>query len=135
LTSRRHGECPAEVAGHSSRLIVRSRPTRPDPNSNRGGWEPAGARVRHIHDTRGPADSHDTKPTVPSRPPYRRRRQQCGPGAYRTRRRSPSGLELGTRRRGDSSSSATRELLLGVAGGLPASLAGLVEQLLAEGEA
>jgi hypothetical protein len=91
LTSRRRGECPAEVAGHSSRLIVRSRPTHPDPNSNRGGWEPAGARERHIHDTRGPADSHDTKPTVRSRPPYRRRRRQCGPVAYRTRRRSPSG--------------------------------------------
>src|ERR1700716_427296 len=35
LTSRRHGECPDEGAGHSSRLIVRSRPTRPGPNWNR----------------------------------------------------------------------------------------------------
>jgi hypothetical protein len=42
--------------------------------------------------------------------------------------------ELGTRQRGSSSSSATRELLLGVAGGLPEPLAELVEQLLGEGE-
>jgi hypothetical protein len=62
-SSRRQREYPAEVAGHSSRLIVRSRPTHPDPNSNRGGSEPAGARGRHIHDTRGPADSHDTTST------------------------------------------------------------------------
>ena len=39
---------------------------------------------------------------------------------------------LGTGRRRDSSSSTTRELLLGVAGGLPAPSPGLVERLLAE---
>src|SRR3989442_6942809 len=46
-------------------------------------------------------------------------------------------LELGTGRRGgtsSSSSSTTRELLLGIAGGLPRTLAELVEQLLAEDE-
>ncbi len=43
-------------------------------------------------------------------------------------------LELGTRRRGGSSSPTTQELLRGVAGGLLAAFAELVEQLLAEGE-
>ncbi|PZR85316.1 MAG: hypothetical protein DLM67_26060, partial [Candidatus Nephthysia bennettiae] len=46
-------------------------------------------------------------------------------------------LELGRGRRGGSSSSSsrtTREFLLGIAGGLPAALAELVEQLLAEEE-
>ena len=46
-------------------------------------------------------------------------------------------LELGRKWRGGSSSSSsstTQELLLGVAGGLPAAFAELVEQLLVEGE-
>src|ERR1700694_3645341 len=52
---------PPPGDGYRTRLIVRSRPTHPDPNSNRGGREPAGARERHIHDTRGPADGRSAR--------------------------------------------------------------------------